>query len=94
MKKADLVTKLVQRVDAKGFTVDVASKVINEVFNIITEALEDGDSYSQDKFGTFKVVHRAPRKGRNPQTGEEVVIPEKTAPKWVVSRQLKDKISK
>lgn len=92
MKKAELVAKLVDRVD--GLSVEKASKVVNGVFEIIGEALAAGDSYSQDKFGTFKTVERAPRKGRNPQTGEEITIDAKRAVKLVVSGHLKDNVNK
>lgn len=92
MRKAELVSKLVDRVE--GLTVDKASKAINEVFDIIAEALEKGDSYSHDKFGTFKVVTRAPRKGRNPKTGDTIDINAKNAVKLVVSSHLKDVVNK
>lgn len=94
MKKKELVTKLVNKINDKHCTVEMASKIVNEVFNIISDALEKGDSYSQDKFGTFKVVKKAKRKGRNLNTGEEMMIPEKSAPKWIVSTYLKNKVSK
>ena len=92
MKKAELVSQLVDRVE--GLTVEKASKAVNAVFEIIAEALANCDSYSQDKFGTFKTVERAPRKGRNPQTGEEITIDAKKAVKLVVSGHLKDSVNK
>lgn len=92
MKKAELVAKLVERVE--GLNAEKASKTVNEMFDIIAEALVDGDSYSQDKFGTFKIVDRAARKGRNPQTGEEITIDAKRAVKLVVSGHLKDQVNK
>lgn len=91
MRKAELVSKLVDRVE--GLTVDKASKAINGVFDIIAEALEKGDSYSHDKFGTFKVVTRAKRKGRNPKTGDTIDIDAKNAVKLVVSSNLKDVVN-
>jgi integration host factor subunit alpha len=91
MRKAELVSKLVEQVE--GLTADKASKTVNAVFDIIAEALVNGDSYSQDKFGTFKVVTRAPRKGRNPKTGEVIDIEAKTAIKLVVSSHLKDQVN-
>lgn len=92
MKKAELVSKLVDRVE--GLNPEKASKAVNEIFDIIAEALAAGDSYSQDKFGTFKTVDRAPRKGRNPQTGEEITIDAKSAVKLVVSGHLKNIVNK
>lgn len=92
MKKAELVAKLVERVE--GLSADKASRTVNEMFDIIAEALVEGDSYSQDKFGTFKIVDRAARKGRNPQTGKEIEIEAKRAVKLVVSGHLKDQVNK
>lgn len=91
MKKSDIIKAITSEVD---ISVDKASKTINIVFDKITEALENGDSYNQDKFGTFKIVERAPRKGRNPQTKEIIDIPAKKAIKLVVSSHLKERINK
>lgn len=90
MKKSDLVRDIQNEVD---ITADKATKVVNTVFKRIAAALQEGDSYNQDKFGTFKVVDRAPRKGRNPQTGEPVDIPAKKAVKFVPSAHLKNIIN-
>ena len=96
MKKSELVLKLIEELGKEETTQarEEMSKTINAVFNVIADALANGESYTQDKFGTFKVAHRAARKGRNPKTGEEVTIPETVVPKFVVSKQLKEKVSK
>jgi len=91
MKKLDLVKAITSEVD---ITADKAGKIVNIIFERIAQALEEGDSYNHDKFGTFKVVDRAPRKGRNPQTSEVVEIPAKKAVKLVVSGYLKKQINK
>lgn len=92
MKKAELVQKMVERVD--GLDADMASKSVNAVFEILGEALSNHDSYSHDKFGTFKTVTRAPRKGRNPKTGETIDIAAKSAVKLTVSPHLKNSVNK
>jgi nucleoid DNA-binding protein len=89
--KSDLVKNVTDKVD--DITASKTSDVINAVFESITEGLEIGDKYNQERFGTFKVVRRAPRKGRNPRTGEEIQIPAKNAVKFVTSGILKDKIN-
>ena len=91
MKKLDLVKQITSEVE--GVTAEKAGKIVNVVFEAIAKGLVEGDSYNQDKFGTFKVVKRAARKGRNPQTGEVVEIPEKKAIKFVVSGHLKNEIN-
>jgi nucleoid DNA-binding protein len=44
-------------------------------------------------FGTFKVTKRKARKGRNPQTGEEIKIAASKAPKFVAGKGLKDAVN-
>ena len=90
MKKSDLVKKITAEVDVTG---EKVNKIINILFKTLTEALEKNDSYNQDNFGTFKVVCRKPRKGRNPQTEEIINIPEKKTVKFVVSGTLKKKLN-
>jgi DNA-binding protein HU-beta len=90
MKRAEIIKAITSEVDV---TAEKAGKIVNIVFDTIARGLEEGDSYNHDKFGTFKVVDRAPRKGRNPQTGEVVDIPAKKAVKLIVSGYLKDKIN-
>jgi DNA-binding protein HU-beta len=90
MKKSDIVKAITDQVD---ITADKAGKIINTIFDTISEGLINGDSYNQDKFGTFKSVDRAPRKGRNPQTGEVVEIKAKKAIKLIVSGHLKERIN-
>jgi len=58
----------------------------------ILKALEDGNSVSLVGFGTFKVSDRKARKGRNPQTGEEIDIPASKVPKFVAGKALKEAV--
>ena len=59
----------------------------------ISEALTKGDKVSLIGFGTFETRARAQRKGRNPQTGAEVIIPAKKAPAFKASKVLKDAVN-
>lgn len=60
------------------------------VLSCIVEALGKGDTVSLIGFGTFKVVERKARKGRNPQTGEEIYIAASRVPKFVAGKALKE----
>ncbi len=51
------------------------------------------DSVTLVGFGTFKVAQRKARKGRNPETGEEIKIKAKKVPKFVAGKRLKDAVS-
>ncbi len=56
------------------------------------EALGKGDKVSLIGFGTFKVAERKARKGRNPQTGEEIDIAASKVPKFVAGKALKEAV--
>ncbi|MDI9600650.1 MAG: HU family DNA-binding protein, partial [Acidobacteriota bacterium] len=58
----------------------------------ITAALADGDQVSMVGFGTFKVRERAARKGRNPQTNEEIEIAARKVPAFTAGKKLKDAV--
>ncbi len=86
----------------KGDIVNEVSKVLNTkkdaqaavdcVLSSITQALGKGDSVSLIGFGTFKVSERKARKGRNPQTGEEISIAASKVPKFSAAKALKEAV--
>ena len=100
MKKSEIVKAITQATNNSAtpgvnpVNSETASLIINVVFEKIAEALTNADHYNQDNFGTFKAVERKARKGRNPQTGEEVDIPAKNAVKFVPSAALKKQVNK
>jgi len=67
-------------------------KVINTLFATIEEALKDGSKVQLVGFGTFEVRERQARKGRNPQTGEEIEIPAARIPAFKAGKALKDAV--
>jgi len=92
VKKHEIAKKIANRMD--GLTLQQIEDCVDCFFEVLTEALAEGDSFNQKNFGTFKCVDRAPRKGRNPQTREVVDIPATRALKVVVSKSLKDTLNK
>ena len=74
----------------KGDLVKEVSK--DCVLSSITEALGKGGPVSLIGFGTFKVAERKARKGRNPQTGEEIYIAASKVPKFVAAKALKEAV--
>lgn len=66
--------------------------VVDSTFDVITSALKDGEKVKVHGFGSFEVRERAARKGRNPQSGEEIEIPATKAPAFKVAKALKDAI--
>ena len=69
-----------------------AEAVVDSVFGAITKALKEGDRVKLAGFGTFTVVDKPPRKGRNPKTGEEIDIAAKKVPEFNPGKALKDAV--
>ena len=88
MNKGDLVNEVSKVVKTKKD----AQEVVDCVLSSITKALENGESVSLIGFGTFKVAERKARKGRNPQTGEEIYIAASKVPKFVAGKALKEAV--
>lgn len=73
MTKAELVEKIYAK---SGLETKVKSEAaLDAVISAISECLASGDSITLMGFGSFKVVKRAPRTGRNPRTNEKIEIP-------------------
>lgn len=62
------------------------------MFDAIAEALKEGDKVQLIGFGNFEVRERAARKGRNPQTGQEIEIAASKVPAFKPGKALKDEI--
>jgi nucleoid DNA-binding protein len=88
MNKGDLVNEVANVVGTKK----EAQAAVDCVFSSITKALKKGDAVTLVGFGTFKVTKRKARKGRNPQTGEEIKIKASKAPKFTAGKALKDAV--
>jgi DNA-binding protein HU-beta len=84
-------TELVSQVAATaGMTKKDVEKVVNAFFETVEGALKAGDKVQLIGFGTFEVRDRQARKGRNPQTGEEISIPATRVPAFKAGKALKD----
>ena len=89
MNKGDLVKEVAKVVNTKK----EAKAAVDCVFSTITKALKKKDTVALVGFGTFKVAQRNARKGRNPQTGQEMTIKAKKVPKFAPGKALKDAVS-
>jgi DNA-binding protein HU-beta len=69
-----------------------AGVIVDSVFEVVLEGIIEHDEVSLGALGKLAKVERAARKGRNPQTGEEIDIPAKTAPKFKPGKALKDSV--
>lgn len=87
MNKIELVNAISIKADC---TKKDAAKYLDAVVETITETLAKGEKISLVGFGSFEVVDREARTGRNPQTGETIEIPASKAPKFKAGSKLKE----
>ena len=90
MNKSDLVAVVA---DKLGATKRDAEASLNAVVEAITESLVKGEKIQLVGFGSFEVRKRAARKGRNPQTKEEIKIPASKAPVFKAGRAFKEAVN-
>ncbi len=89
MNKAELIDAVAKSADISKA---VAGRAIDGMTAAVSNALKNDDSVTLVGFGTFSVRERAARKGRNPQTGEEINIKAAKLPVFKAGKTLKDTI--
>lgn len=85
MNKGELIATIAE---GGGITKVCAEKALNRVLLNMTEAMEKGERVTLSGFGSFKVVERAEQKGRNPQSGETIIIPAHNVVKFKPGKNL------
>ncbi len=86
MKKSELLDAVSGDV---GISKSQANAAVDSVFKNIADAISKGQRVSILGFGSFSQSHRPARKGRNPQTGQEIDIPAQNVAKFSSSASLK-----
>ena len=89
MKKAELIARVAKKT---GSSEALTGSVVDATLNEIRGLLGRGGSISFTGFGSFGVAKRAKRKGRNPQTGHEMVIPASKVARFHAGKGLKEAI--
>ena len=90
MNKTELVKAIADKSQLSQKDAEKALKAFTEV---VTEELKAGNKIQLVGFGTFEVVKREAREGRNPRTGEVMPIPESLVPKFKAGTPLKNEIN-
>ena len=90
MNKSELIASIAEK---SGLTKKDSEKALNAFIESIEEALAKGYKVQLVGFGTFEVRERSARKGRNPQTGDEIDIPAASVPAFKAGKALKDKVN-
>jgi len=71
MTKIDIIQNVYEKL---GFSKRDSAKIVESVFDIIKDKLAEGDKIKISGFGNFAVKDKKSRRGRKPQTGEEIAI--------------------
>ena len=90
MNKTELVAAVAEQAGLSKKDAEAAVKAFTDV---VAEALKAGDKIQLVGFGTFEVSERAAREGRNPRTGETMVIEASRTPKFKACKALKDLVN-
>jgi integration host factor subunit alpha len=84
--KGDIVERIHEKI---GFSKKEASDVVESIFRVMKQRLENGETVKISGCGNFQVSEKRPRKGRNPQTGEEITISGRRVLTFKASQVLK-----
>ena len=90
MNKTEIVAAVAEQAGLSKKDAEAAVKAFTDV---VAEALKAGDKIQLVGFGTFEVSERAAREGRNPRTGETMVIEASKTPKFKAGKALKDLVN-
>ncbi len=90
MNKTELIANVAEKA---GMTKKDAEKALNAVVESVKEAVAKKEKVQIIGFGTFEAKVRNARKGLNPKTREEIVIPEATAPVFKAGKDFKDLVN-
>ena len=90
MTKADLIAKIAQQANLSK---SASEKALNGCLDAIQESLTTDGKLTLTGFGTFSIAQRKERKGRNPQTGEEMTIPAGKVIKFKPGKGLQDVVA-
>lgn len=90
MNRTELVNAIAEKTEMSRKD---SETVLKAFVDVVTEQLKSGDKISMTGFGTFEVTKRGERKGRNPMTGDEMVIPAAAVPKFKAGKALKEEVN-
>ena len=90
MNNAELVEQIAA---ANNLTKIDAKKIVDSIFDAITQAATKGDEIALNGFGKFKVKHSPAREGRNPASGETIKIATSRKLTFSAAKAIKDKLN-
>ena len=90
MTKIEIVTNVYEKL---GFSKRECAEIVDKFFEVIKETLANGENVKISGFGNFIVKQKKARRGRNPQTGDEIEIAKRKVLNYRLSQVLKDAIN-
>ena len=90
MTKAEIAQRIARQT---GLTQTDTAAAVDGFIEAVSWALEHGERVEIRGFGTFKVVKRAARTGRNPRAGTHIEIPPRAAPAFKPSREIRERVN-
>ena len=92
MTKQEITEILYEKI-GNNFTKKEIKSLVDKIFEIMIEGLEKDKELKIIGFGNWKIKEKRERKGRNPQTGESIIIPSRKVIFFKTSKVLKEKIN-
>ena len=90
MTKSELIAQLAERIPQ--LVAKDADYAVKMILDAMTDALARGDRIEIRGFGSFALNYRPPRTGRNPKSGEKVLVPEKYVPHFKAGKELRERV--
>jgi len=90
MTKSELIAQLAERFPQ--LVAKDADYAVKMILDAMTDALVRGDRIEIRGFGSFALNYRPPRVGRNPKSGEKVLVPEKYVPHFKAGKELRERV--
>lgn len=90
MTKADLIEKIVQKIPVSPIE---AKDTMETLLEIMKSTLASGEDIMISGFGKFQVNEKAPRKGRNPATGKDMMLDQRRVVAFKCAGKLKDRVN-
>lgn len=91
MNKSELIASMSEK---SGLTKKDSEAALKSFIDSVIEALSKGEKVQLVGWGTFEVKERAKRKGINPRTKEEIVIPKSVVPTFKAGKEFKESLNK
>ncbi len=93
LTKATIIEKLQDELGSDGFTKSKSSEVIETLLTIMKDTMEKGEDILISGFGKFQVREKSQRKGRNPATGDTMMLSPRRVVTFKCSGRLRDRIN-